>query len=73
MPQYMSDGLWHDYVSASNNIIKADIEQEVVHAYRNELQKNAAVQIEPEKKSELQSPAVNERTYAPPAMSSPRL
>lgn len=65
MPQYMSDGLWHDYVSASNNIIKADIEQEVVHAYRNELQKNAAVQIEPEKKSELKSPAENaEKTYS---------
>lgn len=73
MPQYMSDGVWHEYAAPSNNIIRAEIEHEVEYAYRKELQKNPAVQIEPEKKNELQNQAVNKRTYAPPAKSSPRL
>lgn len=73
MPQYMSDGVWHEYAAPSNNIIRTEIEHEVEYAYRKELQKNPAVQIEPEKKNELQNQAVNRRTYAPPAKSSPRL
>ena len=46
MPQYMTDGVWHDYVSASNNIIKTDIEQEVLHVYKKEMRKNADTPVE---------------------------
>lgn len=46
MPQYMSDGVWHDYVSATNVIIRADIEQEVLHAYKKEKRKNIVTPVE---------------------------
>lgn len=46
MPQYMTDGVWHDYVSASNTIIRTDIEQEILHAYKKEMRKSADTPIE---------------------------
>ena len=46
MPQYMADGVWHDYVSASNAVIRTDIEQEVLHIYKKEKQKSVSTPVE---------------------------